>query len=149
MKSNWDFFLYYLVNLQSKNMLLILLNSLCIQKYFSKKHNLFLWVYYFFIHTTQSSNKMIPRDQTSDLGPEGNGFSLGTWSLVLKIPCAITSGAKYDGYLKWYILEMNNYYELERGKEVCSGTFLLSVQYDLCKRSMQLDEQLFLGRILN
>ena len=92
---------------------------------------------------------MIPRDQTSDLGPEGNGFSLGTWSLVLKIPCAITSGAKYDGYLKWYILEMNNYYELERGKEVCSGTILLSVQYDLCKSSMQLNEQLFLGRILN
>jgi len=50
---------------------------------------------------------MIPRDQTSDLGPEGNGFSLGTWSLVLKIPCAITSGAKYDGYLKWYNLRMN------------------------------------------
>lgn len=51
------------------------------------------------LHTTQSSNNIIPMDHTSDLGPEGRGFSHWVWSLGLTIPWAITSGAKYDGYL--------------------------------------------------
>jgi len=48
----------------------------------------------------QSSNNIIPRDHRSDLGPEGRGFSQWVWSLGLPIPCAITSGARYDGYLE-------------------------------------------------
>lgn len=87
-------FLFIIVNSQSKN----ILGLVFLSKHYSNKQFIFI-ILKFFIHTTQSSNKMIPRDHTSDLGPEGNGFSFGIWSEVLKIPCAITSGAKYDGYL--------------------------------------------------
>ncbi len=50
--------------------------------------------------TTQSSNRSTPRDQTSVLGPEGRGASMMEGSLEQKQPWAITSGGRYDGYLR-------------------------------------------------
>ena len=51
------------------------------------------------IRTAHISKSRTPRDQTSDLGPEGRGASSLDGSLAWKEPCAMTSGARYDGYL--------------------------------------------------
>lgn len=50
--------------------------------------------------TAHSSKSKIPSDQTSVLGPEGRGASSWEESLEWKEPWAITSGARYDGYLR-------------------------------------------------
>ena len=51
------------------------------------------------IRTAHISKSRTPRDQISDLGPEGRGASSLEGSLAWKEPCAMTSGARYDGYL--------------------------------------------------
>lgn len=51
------------------------------------------------ILTAHNSKSRTPRDQTSVLGPEGRGASSWEESLGWKQPWAITSGARYAGYL--------------------------------------------------
>lgn len=64
--------------------------------------NLFLWGDWWRILTAHNSKSKTPRDQTSVLGPEGRGASSWEESLGWKEPWAITSGARYDGYLgRW------------------------------------------------
>ena len=61
-----------------------------------------------FSPTTQSSNRRNPRDHTSVLGPEGSGASLWEGSQGRKEPWAMTSGARYDGYLEINQTEKKN-----------------------------------------